>query len=108
MGYHGRASGSLGPASFGVDSEPNGPDPLSYGHAHGDLIENGEGDYVAVALALRLSPARKCVAKWKLPADIGRPREKEKKKAESASLLPELGCLATYIGCVPHASICLC
>jgi hypothetical protein len=37
------------------------------------VSENGEEDYVAVALALRLSLARKCVAKWKLPADIGRP-----------------------------------
>jgi hypothetical protein len=57
VGCHGRTSGSLGHALWwGLNP------PLTYGHAHGDLIENGARDYVAVAPALRLSPARKCVA----------------------------------------------
>src|SRR5437588_4840102 len=34
-------------------------------------------------------------------------REKEKKK-ETSLCCPELGCLATYIGYVPHVSVCLC
>jgi hypothetical protein len=44
-------------------------------------------------------------------ADIKRPREKKKKKKKKKKKegcsLPELGCLAIYIGYVPHMSICL-
>ena len=61
MSCHGRAPGSLSRTSFGVASESNEPDPLSYGHAHIDLIENREMDYVGVVLALRLRSAGKKV-----------------------------------------------
>jgi hypothetical protein len=35
-------------------------------------------------------------------------KKKKKKKEKELVVLPELGCLATYIGYVSHVSTCLC
>ena len=41
-------------------------------------------------------------------ADTLRPKEEEKKKEKELVVLPELGCLATFIGYVSRVSACPC
>ena len=36
------------------------------------------------------------------------PDAHERRRRKELVVLPELGCLATYIGCAPRVSICLC